>query len=472
MKKVDTAYTVDPLFKKTCAEFDESGTSGLLAYSLKIAADGERIVFDSMDYSLYAQVEIDDSLLDEPVSLNIDATAQICPTFAEFCFGTSAEMPRLQAILQQAISYPTARQIDTNPFQEATNDYYDDPPPHDDGYQSEGDGNLVEDDPDKHPGRMGNIQLGFEDEEEDRYAPIDDPTQSNLFSYFDTAKGAWAGPEHWKIRRRVGFLTKASNQHATREPRKKSVTVLEFYTATPNMTTLFAKPANPATVTLTQAAILERATESHCLPDDFHFSSANLLGLFCKPNWRKTTVKVRKRVPIDDRAPTEDIDVDASYWADQGCHEAGLATEFKDLDDRDDPPQPPSDHDDFGPLLTQESTIPTIDFGAILNTGTRPALPFARQAKRINIQRLKDALWTDLSSTTKNSKKVDTSTKTFTSIISKLPDSYNSEKDTPELGDITIPYCFICLLHLANEHSLQLEGDGLIGDLRISRETA
>ena len=140
LKKVDTAYTVDPLFKKTCAEFDESGTSGLLAYSLKIAVDGERIVFDSMDYSLYAQAEIDESLLDEPVPLNIDTTAQICPTFAEFCFGTSAEVPRLQAILQQAISYPSTRQIDTNPFQETTtNDYYGDPAPHyDDAYQSEG----------------------------------------------------------------------------------------------------------------------------------------------------------------------------------------------------------------------------------------------------------------------------------------------------------------------------------------------
>ena len=331
----------------------------------------------------------------------------------------------------------------------------------------------VENDADRHPNRIDKIQFGFRGrKEEDRYAPVDDPTQSNLFSYFDTAKSAWAGPEHWKIRRRVGFLTKANNQHAAKEPRKKSVTVLEFYTATPNMTTLFTKPANPATVTLTQAAILERATKSHCLPDDFHFSSANLLGLFCKPNWRKTTVKVRKQVLIDEHAPTEDVDVDASYWVDQGSHEAGLAAEFKDLNDHNDndSSQLPSEHDDFGPLLIQESTIPTIDFGTALNTGTRPALPFARQAKRINIQRLKDALWTDLSSTTKNSKRLDTSTKTFTSIISKLPDSYSSEKDTSELGDITIPYCFICLLHLANEHSLQLEGNGLIGDLRISKE--
>ena len=475
LKKVETAYTVDPLFRKTCAEFDESGASGLLAYSLRIAVDGEGIVFDSIDYSLYAQAEIDASLLDEPVSLNVDTTAQICPTFAEFCFDTNAEVPRLQAILQQAISHPVAQQMDTNPFQEATNDdhYDDDSPLYDDAYQSEGEEYSVENDHDNHSRHMNDIQLGFEDEEESRYVPAEDSTQSNLFSYFDTAKSSWAGPEHWKIRRRVGFLAKANAQHAVKEPKKRLVTVLEFYTATPNMSALFAKPVNSATVTLTQAAILERATKSHCLPDDFHFSSANLLGLFCKPNWRKTTVRVRKQVHVGACAPTEDVD--ASYWADQGTHESGLAAELNGLDDHNnDSPQIPSDHDDFAPLPTQESIIPTIDFGAALNTGTRPALPFARQAKHINIQRLKDALWTDLSSSSsslKNSKKLDTSAMTFTSVISKLPNSYNNpERDTSELGDITIPYCFICLLHLANEHSLQLEGDGLTGDLLISRE--
>ena len=311
LKKVDTAYTVDPLFRKTCTEFDESGNRGLLAYSLRIAVDGERIVFDSMDYSLYAQAEIDSPLLDESILVSVDTTAQICPTFAEFCFGTNAEMPRLQAMLLQAISCSTTRQTDANPFQETVNDYDDEHDPYD-AYQSEGEECPVDDYPGNHPSQVSNIQLGFQDGEEDRYAPTDDPSQSNLFSYFDTAKSTWAGPEHWKIRRRAGFIAKTGTHPDAKEPRKKLVTSLEFYTAAPDMSALFIKPANSATITLTQAAILERATKSHCLPNDFHFSSANLIGLFCKPNWRKMTVKVRKQIAVEAHAPIEGADVDAS----------------------------------------------------------------------------------------------------------------------------------------------------------------
>jgi hypothetical protein len=48
MKVTDTEYAVDPLFKKTSAEFDEGGADGLLLNNLASAADG-RIILDSSD---------------------------------------------------------------------------------------------------------------------------------------------------------------------------------------------------------------------------------------------------------------------------------------------------------------------------------------------------------------------------------------------------------------------------------------
>ncbi|GMF63535.1 unnamed protein product [[Candida] boidinii] len=44
--KFETELNIDPLFKKTLAEFDEGGTSALLLNSLHIDIDG-RIVFDA-----------------------------------------------------------------------------------------------------------------------------------------------------------------------------------------------------------------------------------------------------------------------------------------------------------------------------------------------------------------------------------------------------------------------------------------
>lgn len=51
-KKLDLEFRVDPLFRKTCADFDEGGAHGLLMNHLGIgvgADGGLRIVFDASD---------------------------------------------------------------------------------------------------------------------------------------------------------------------------------------------------------------------------------------------------------------------------------------------------------------------------------------------------------------------------------------------------------------------------------------
>lgn len=51
-KKLDLEFSVDPLFRKTCADFDEGGAQGLLMnhLSLGVGTDGSlRVVFDASD---------------------------------------------------------------------------------------------------------------------------------------------------------------------------------------------------------------------------------------------------------------------------------------------------------------------------------------------------------------------------------------------------------------------------------------
>src|ERR1700722_181347 len=51
-KKLDLEFSVNPLFKKTCADFDEGGAKGLLMnhLSLGLVSDGGmRVVFDASD---------------------------------------------------------------------------------------------------------------------------------------------------------------------------------------------------------------------------------------------------------------------------------------------------------------------------------------------------------------------------------------------------------------------------------------
>ena len=60
IKKFDLEFSVDPLFKKTSADFDEGGAQGLLLNHLSVDADG-KIIFDASDAILDEDDEEDDN---------------------------------------------------------------------------------------------------------------------------------------------------------------------------------------------------------------------------------------------------------------------------------------------------------------------------------------------------------------------------------------------------------------------------
>eukprot|EP00833_Pecoramyces_ruminatium_P016256 jgi/Orpsp1_1/1190288/evm.model.d7180000078021.1 len=66
VKKFDLEFSVDPLFKKTCADFDEGGAKGLLLNHLGINENG-MIIFDASDAIEDEDVDfdIDDDAIDQ-----------------------------------------------------------------------------------------------------------------------------------------------------------------------------------------------------------------------------------------------------------------------------------------------------------------------------------------------------------------------------------------------------------------------
>jgi condensin complex subunit 2 len=107
---------------------------------------------------------------------------------------------------------------------------------------------------------------------------------------------------------------------------------------------------------------------------------------------------------------------------------------------------------------------------------------FAKRAKRVDVKRLKDDIWVGLKSLVPkpvdaegemeldDSSDPETETltpvgeaKTFNNIITDLRRTYPKDK----MSEISTSFCFICLLHLANEEGLMLEAarfDGLEGE--------
>lgn len=54
----------------------------------------------------------------------------------------------------------------------------------------------------------------------------------------------------------------------------------------------------------------------------------------------------------------------------------------------------------------------------------------------------------------------------FTDVINNLQSVYPEQA----MADISTSYCFICLLHLANEKGLEIAGDEHLTELQIRRD--
>jgi len=106
VKQYELEFSVDPLFKKTSAEFDEGGASGLLLNHLQIDKSG-RIIFDSSDAILETKTaakgpgdseDLKDTRIDITAfspnflsSLQDIWSKEICPSFRAFEFNKPGE---------------------------------------------------------------------------------------------------------------------------------------------------------------------------------------------------------------------------------------------------------------------------------------------------------------------------------------------------------------------------------------------
>lgn len=270
-----------------------------------------------------------------------------------------------------------------------------------------------------------------------------------------------------------------------------------------------------------------RLREERLLPDDMHFSSHQLLRLFLKPQFSLKMRPGGKNMGTMGGMIGADGEIDENFWAAAAKEREGgecvgdgtyicLAKEdrsslklasvgfhwtefgsapapfesqfFQDDDDYGD-----MDNDvDFGPI---QPSVPVLsgpgeeedDLWAGTQMELKKVRPenvnFAKKAKRVDVKRLKDDIWTGLKDLVPHADKTgDTDTddedptpstppepsdfepvKTFSSIIQSLRSTYPPQK----MSEISTSFCFICLLHLANEEGLRIEsarGDGKEGE--------
>ncbi|KAH7132121.1 condensin complex subunit 2/barren [Dendryphion nanum] len=572
-KKMELELTVDPLFKKASADFDEGGAKGLLLNHLAIDSDG-RIVFDSSDDAndaaardrgrtpapdeLEALQEEDQDLKDvcnDDVQIDLSGLAtkyfpditrlddqDICPSLKTLDLwdaDASMDLPFLKA-----------------PDDWRQDDVDNDPDGEEDGNRS---GVFLDDDNamgfDDDDGGMGGFDLppetgfgeggeiwareaaqipqarvhtmgmGTADDEalegvEDGPLGVDNPNygvamgdeQENILSYFDQAlKKNWAGPEHWRIRR-IKEIGKAPPPTKRKE---KEPFVIDFAAPMSQVIAdaLYTPATSNSTITLPKAQW--KSKTRNLLPDDKHFNSRQLLRLFLKPKARMGSRKQggqRQKEQKADELPNGEVD--EAYWARRDNEANALAAEeagvqgdydadfFQDDglgllgdpfdDDHDDQFADARDHfsppteEGPGQLQSLDGALPGGQegaFGTQLVTQSRRLRPeyvqYARVAKKVDIRRLKDNLWRgigfDATSTSKSTEPAEAEvavprsgdeTLKFTEVMNDLQKVYPAKA----MADISTSYCFICLLHLANDKGLVISNEPNFEELSIRRD--
>ena len=88
-------------------------------------------------------------------------------------------------------------------------------------------------------------------------------------------------------------------------------------------------------------------------------------------------------------------------------------------------------------------------------------IKYESKAKQVDVRALKEHLWKEIRSS--DDKKLD-----FSSVVSTVNTTKPKEGERkPDFSEASIPFCFICMLHICNEQNLELEGRSDFSDFSV-----
>jgi len=274
--------------------------------------------------------------------------------------------------------------------------------------------------------------------------------------------GNWAGPGGaWKKQ-----SEKATGAKEKKAPKEKFV--IDFSIQIPE--SALAGVDLPTAYTLSAAALENNTEESTTMPEDLHYQLKDLCTLFTKPTVRVGQGSSAGGDGVGSSAGGEG-------WYDYGnendmenfCPDEGGGM---DDDDDDDMGGDGGGFGDFGDSQLDDSGM----IGAPQLVGDTK-INYARAAKKGDVHLLEESIWDTIEDKSKtalsdaSNKKKDAGAvdiRGFQETIGGINEHVPSDKKDM-LKDVSVPFCFICLLHLANEKNLVLTDDklGLLNRLDI-----
>ena len=259
----------------------------------------------------------------------------------------------------------------------------------------------------------------------------------------DKLGNGWAGASHWK---KSVTLTKTALKKATTTKKmvskKRKKTQIVNFDADVSCIQDLLQPAQQNKrgtdpTQLSKAMISKHGKADNILPLDAGMGIDQLYKLFLRPN---AIVRPNQK--------TVNFQENIDNWDDGSCgggDDDGPGFAFND-----------DDGDDF--VVAKLLDIRKID---------KIHVGYATVAKKVDVKRLKNDLWTELESKI-GEKKLGVDATPDGQDESSPPEKLSFRETVQEMEnqgqtqtDVTLPFYFICLLHLANEKGLELESQGL-----------
>ncbi|KAG6404800.1 hypothetical protein SASPL_132376 [Salvia splendens] len=454
VKKFDVAFAVDPLYHQTSAQFDEGGAKGLLLNNLGVYGNCQ-VLFDSLEVP---------GKCSSPVAR--DEGAQVIDlSFASECIermvsdmlSSSEISPSLMAIVNQ-LDTDNRRQSESVSFGQV-NEPLDRDDDDDDGVSAETFGgygawdddhddeaNVIDEATDNQDTITKKVTACITlqgDEQSHVYDPDEDDRSEEVDSYlflslgFSTKQNSWAGPNHWKFRKTKEPEVPAEESGSPKLKKaknKKADLDIDFSnTINTDISQIFDPPKNPKSLLLPA----NRAPYNTRLPEDCHYQPEDLVKLFLLPHVL-CLGRTRTKKHDNENQQRDGFEATAS-WDDGDDFGGGF-----------DDGHAHSDVEETSTLVSQPRQVSKIE------------VQYDKTSKQVDVHALKETLWGHIQQLDQSP--VEEESISFKQVLANVPDSCRA---APLINDISTHLCFICLLHLANEHELRILDCPTMDDLTV-----
>ncbi|NXC77768.1 CND2 protein, partial [Anhinga anhinga] len=304
------------------------------------------------------------------------------------------------------------------------------------------------------------------------------------YSYFSPRTlSMWAGPEHWRFRPRHKLDADSEKETKKKRTAKKAFEI--NFDENIDFETYFRK--TKASITLAKSILESQNVKSTTLPTDFNYDPNNILQLFLKP-----AIKLCRRLEPDSLLDHTDEIGEYDYNNPNDTSNFCPALQAGDSDDDNDPVESMGQMGEFNLTAHHEGQEAELNeiagnvnitaYGE-LNLIAEPekinkiAIQYAKTAKKMDMRRLKRDMWDLLADGQKkqtaaeneDAEEEDTSVVTGEKLFSDITKELLHRLPSVMASNLSIPLAFTCLLHLANEKNLKLEGREDLSDILVTQ---